>query len=136
MANINSTVQCSNNRAGILCGRCRPGYSLILGGSGCRKDCTNFSLLLLVFFLAGFLLVFFITFLNLTVSRGTINGLVFYANIVHIYGFFIFRNNDKLLISFLRVFIAWLNLDLGVKSCFFKGMGGFTKALLQFVFPL
>lgn len=36
----------------------------------------------------------------------------------------------------LTVFIAWLNLDLGIEVCFFNGMDMYTKAWLQFVFPL
>jgi len=34
------------------------------------------------------------------------------------------------------VFIAWLNLDLGIETCFFDGMDEYTKTWLQFVFPL
>ena len=39
-------------------------------------------ILLIPFTRAGFALVFFLTFLNLTVSQGTTNGLIFYVNIV------------------------------------------------------
>ena len=33
------------------------------------------------------------------------------------------------------IFIAWLNLDLGVETCFIKGLNAYYKILLQFVFP-
>ena len=36
----------------------------------------------------------------------------------------------------LTVFIAWLNLDLGIETCFFDGMDEYVKRWLQFVFPL
>ena len=34
------------------------------------------------------------------------------------------------------IFIAWINLDLGVQSCFYNGMDGYTLTSLQFVFPI
>jgi len=33
------------------------------------------------------------------------------------------------------VFIAWLNLDLGIETCFYDGMNAYGKTQLQFVFP-
>ena len=38
-------------------------------------------------------------------------------------------------VSFLTVFIAWLNLDLGIHTCLFPGLDMYTKVWLQFVFP-
>ena len=73
--------------------------------------------------------------LNLTISIGTINGLIFYASIVKISestGIF-FPNGSILVLS---QFIAWLNLDLGIKTCFYPGMTAYAKVWLQFVFPL
>ena len=36
----------------------------------------------------------------------------------------------------LTIFIAWLNLDLSIETCFFDGLNQFSKTLLQFVFPV
>lgn len=36
----------------------------------------------------------------------------------------------------LTVFIAWLNLDFGIVTCFFNGMDAVTKTAMQFIFPL
>ena len=33
------------------------------------------------------------------------------------------------------MFISWLNLDLGFETCVIKGMDGYWKTWLQFVFP-
>ena len=78
----NPDSQCAFNQAGILCGGCQKGLSLALGSSQCLS-CSNIYLTLLIpFTMAGFALVFFLTFLNLTVSQGTTNGLIFYVNIV------------------------------------------------------
>ena len=36
----------------------------------------------------------------------------------------------------LSVFIAWLNLDFGIETCFYNGMDAYGKTWLQFVFPV
>ena len=128
--------QCALNRTGILCGRCRDGLSLALGSNNCIQ-CPQFSYLALIipFAAAGFGLVALLMVLNLTVSIGTINGLIFYASIVKISestGIF-FPNGP---IPVLSQFIAWLNLDLGIETCFYHGMTAYAKMWLQFVFPL
>ena len=75
--------QCSSNRSGLLCGKCQTGYSLQLGGNKCIKCNNNHSLaLLLVFAILGILLVAVVKLLDLTVTSATINGLIFYANVV------------------------------------------------------
>ena len=79
--------------------------------------------------------MFFIKILNLTVSQGTINGLIFYANIVAANRSILFPAHYGKLLSFLSVFISWLNLDLGIETCFIKGLDGYWKTWLQFVFP-
>ena len=40
------------------------------------------------------------------------------------------------LLVFLRIFIAWINLDFGIEACFVDGLTAFRKTWLQFVFPL
>jgi len=76
-------IQCVHNHSGTLCGGCLKGYSLAIGSSRCLPHCSNnFLSLLLVFAAAGVLLVVAVKYLNLTVTQGTINGLIFYANIV------------------------------------------------------
>ena len=131
-------TQCAFHHYGTLCGACKPNYSLALGGSQCLPKCkcsNKYLLLLIAFILAGFALVFFIKILNLTVSQGTINGLIFYANIVaaNLSIFFPAQHNN--FVSFLSVFISWLNLDLGIETCFIKGLDGYWKKWLQFAFP-
>ena len=38
--------------------------------------------------------------------------------------------------SFLSIFIAWLNLDLGIETCFYNGLNAYSKTWFQFLFPL
>ena len=134
----NSTYQCELNRRGRLCGECKEGYSLAIGSSRCIHCTNNNNLALFIFFAAaGFLLVIFVGLLNLTVSTGTINGLIFYANIIWTYKdiFFTSEGESSAVLIFLKSFIAWVNLDFGIETCFVKGLTAFWKTWLQFIFP-
>ena len=131
--------QCAYGHSGLICGSCKSNLSLALVTSQCL-ECTNTHLVLLLpFALAGLMLVLFLIICNLTVSIGTINGLIFYANIVRInHAFFIATPKTSVLNVFqqvLVVFIAWLNLDLGIETCFLHGMDAYTRTWLQFAFP-
>ena len=125
--------QCNYNHSGTLCGGCQPGLSLALGSAQCLPCSNRYLALLIPFALAGPALVFFIKLLGLTISQGTINGLVFYANIVKANDYIFLPQGQ---INPLTLFIAWINLDLGVETCFFNGLTAYTKTWLQFVFPL
>ena len=126
--------QCDFNRSGTLCGGCQSHFSQVLGSSRCLK-CSNIWLLLIVpLALAGILLVGVLVATNLTVSVGTIDGLIFYANIVQPNKAILFPGNSGR--SFLSIFIAWLNLDLGIETCFYSGLDAYAKTWLQFVFPI
>ena len=133
----NSDKQCAFNRSGILCGACTPGLSLALGTSRCLQCSNKYLFLLIVFVVAGFALVFLLTLSNMTVSEGAINGIIFYANIIHINRAIFFpANGSGILLHILTVFIAWINLDLGIQTCFYDGMDMYVKAWLQFLFPV
>ena len=78
-------AQCAYNRTGTLCGACRSGFSLSLGSSrcvSCSQWHTNISVIIVATLLSGLLLVALLLVLNLTVAVGTLNGVIFYANIV------------------------------------------------------
>ena len=131
--------QCAFNRAGRLCGGCKENYSLAIGSSHCIHCPNNNNLALLIFFAAaGFLLVLFISAFNLTVTQGMINGLIFYANIVWAYQDLLFTQQVKInkFFSFLKSFVAWLNLDFGIQTCFVNGLNTCWKTWLQYIFPL
>ena len=130
-------AQCALNRRGLLCGTCMPGLSLSLGSSKCLK-CPKFWPALFLFvtilaFLSGMTLVVLCLLLNMTVAVGTLNGLLFYANIV--------AANRAVLLpypqpKFITVFISLLNLELGIDVCYINGMDTYTKTWLQLAFPI
>ena len=128
-----SDLQCSYNRMRLLCGQCQPGFSLALGTSRCLR-CSDYYLALLpVFAVAGLALVIFLFIFRLTLASGTINGLIFYANLVHSNRILFFPTGQSNIVA---VFISWLNLDLGLETCFYKGMDTYALMWLQFAFPL
>ena len=132
-----SDAQCAVNRTGVLCGSCQPNLTLSLGSSHCIECPYLWPLvtvaLLVGAILAGLALVAFILVLNLTVALGTLNGMIFYANIITIdrQHFMPFEQPN-----FYSMAIAWLNLDVGFDVCFFNGLNAYTKAWLQLIFPV
>ena len=135
---INETdPQCVDNRGQRMCESCRDGYSLLMGSNKCGK-CTNKHNYLTVawislFAVMGILLVIILIALNLTVSVGTLNGLLFYANIVKLYEPVISSEGTLPVLSQL---ISWINLDFGIETCLYNGMDSYAKQWLQFAFPL
>ena len=90
------SAQCSFNRTGTLCGQCKGNYSQMLGSFDCQ-ECSNLWILLIVplTLLSGVLLVIFLMTLNLTVASGTLNGLIFYANIIRANNTIFFNTNTS-----------------------------------------
>ena len=127
-------LQCQFNRTGILCSECEHPHSMVFGSSRCMECTDLYILMTLIVVVAGIILVALIYLLNLTVPTGAINGIIFYANIVSINDS-IFLVNDNVLKP-LRVFISFVNLDLGIEICFYNGMDSYAKMWLQLVYPL
>ena len=125
--------QCANN---LTCGSCQDNYSIGLGGSKCLLCTSNSPLICLipVFAVAGVALVALLLVCNMTISHGTLNGLIFYANVISITRLTSLQSCS--IHPILSVFIAWLNLDFGVETCFYSGMDTYQKTWLQFAFPL
>ena len=134
-------TQCAYNHSGVLCGSCGDNLSLAIGSSRCIQcPNNNYVSLVIVFAIFGFLLVIFIKMLDLTVAQGDVYGLILYANIVWTNRSILFPNvqqdDDNIGFQILRIFIAWLNLDFGIETCFIEGLDAYWKVWLQFVFPL
>lgn len=133
MAQENSSV-CDNNRTGIICGSCLPGYSITLGPSKCAK-CSNYWLFTIPAYLVAGLMAVLVMFLfNITLHLGTIGGLIFYANLFPVV---ILVDRHTWLIPFTEPFFI-LNLDQSFSSCLFDGMTMTTKMvfLLAYAFYL
>ena len=129
--------QCTNNRSGLLCGTCRSGFSLSLGSSRCitcpKLWPVTLAGIILGAAIGGIALVVLLLSFKLTVADGTLNGIIFYANIV--------GANVSIFLplsttNFVTVVISWMNLEMGFDVCFFEGMDMFWKTLIQLAFPV
>ena len=132
-----SDSQCAFERTGVLCGSCKPGLSISLGSSKCVK-CPRywpalFVVITVIALLAGLAMVALILWLNMTVAVGTLNGLLFYVNIVSANRVVLLQSHSITLFS---IFLSWLNLELGIDICYFKGLDTFIKTWLQLAFPI
>uniref|UniRef100_A0A1X7TKK9 Uncharacterized protein n=1 Tax=Amphimedon queenslandica TaxID=400682 RepID=A0A1X7TKK9_AMPQE len=143
----NSTISlplCYGSRTGEACGECISNYSVVFGSTEC-KDCSSifWPFTAILYIIAGPLLVLLLYTLKLTLTTGTLNGIIFYAQIANI-GIVHYLNipcNEctKELVYLIRpasVFISWLNLNLGFPLCFCNGMTEIWKAGLSLLFPV
>ena len=126
--------QCSHKRSGTLCGQCQSGYSSVFGSTQCKVCSNDWLFLLIVFAIAGIILVVVIFVLNFTITSGTINGIIFYANVISINETILFPTSNTF--RPLLAFISFLNLDLGIETCFYDGMDEYAKIWLEYVFPV
>ena len=133
---LNDTdTQCVDNRGQRMCGSCRDGYSLLMGSNKCEQCHNDYMIIgwIALFAVMGVLLVVVLIALNLTVSVGTLNGLLFYANTVKLYEPVFSRKGA---LPVLSQVISWINLDFGFEVCFYNDMDSYAKQWLQFAFPL
>ena len=126
-------LQCQFNRTGVLCSQCLQPLSMVFGSSRCI-ECTNIHILItIIVIVAGIVLVVLLYLLNLTVTKGTVNGIILYANIISINDSYFLINNNTF--KPLQLFISFTNLDLGIETCFYHGMDSYAKMWLQLFFP-
>ena len=122
---------------GELCSTCSATYSISLGGKRCVK-CPDiwplsFIAIILGSLLAGLGLVVSIMAMNFTVAVGTINGFIFYANIIDVFDMFYLPFYQP---NFPDILIEWLNLDPGIDVCFFPGHDIYHRMWIRLLFPL
>lgn len=135
---------CRGERIGILCGQCNrtANHSLVFGSNDCH-ECSNLWLLTLVFYaVSGPLLLYFIYKLNITVTRGTINGVVFYIQASNTGVLeYLTESHDgyptiKRVNKVLHGALALLNSNLPFRLCFYDGMDQLRKTSFGLIFPI
>ena len=125
-------VLCNGGRAGIICGHCPENLSVVFGSSKCQVCSDMWLTTLVMFAVLGVFLVAALFFLNLTITQGTLYGLIFYANIIQVNTSIFFNQS---ILKPLQVIMSLMNLDFGLPMCFYNNMDDADKAGLQFVFP-
>ena len=127
----NPDSQCQFNRTGVLCGKCKPGLSVVLGTSQC-KVCSDIYLLLLIpVAISGIVLVVSFYVFDLTVRSATINTLIFYINIININILTLFPGCQ----STICIVFSQLNFNFRTKTCFYNGMDDYFKEWLNLLHP-
>ena len=125
-----SNSQCQFKRSGVLCGHCQQGLSSVFASSRCQFCSNNYLLLVIPIAIAGIVLVLMLFIVNLTVTEGTINAFIFYANVTGIRAAVLLHED-----TLGYIFTSLANLDLGIQICFYNGMDDYAKMWLQLAFP-
>ena len=137
-SDLDSQCPVGGNRGGLFCGRCRKGFSVMLGTSRCGKCHGNYSVALIILFaFLGIVLLAGIAFLKVNVSDGWINGVILYANIYSTFSATLiprrvaFPGNVNVYFLF-----SWLSLQWGIQTCFYEGLSPLAHNGLELVFPI
>ena len=138
MSNPNFT-SCSNHRTGPLCGSCPENLSVVFGSDKCQQCSDVFLVSILLYAVLGLILVLILFTLKMTLTVGTINGIIFFANLSNTGLFDVLEFPSYHLSTatlYIKVFLSLLNLNLGFPLCFYNGMTEIQKAFFQFAFPV
>ena len=122
---------CLANREGLLCSQCSPGYSVVFGSNEC-KECSNWWLLMIIVYaVSGPVLIYLLYALRLTLATGTLNGIIFCAQMI---GVFYLRPSPYNMASTLVKSI--LLLEPNFSLCFYNGMTEIKKSFFCLLYPL
>jgi len=133
---LNLDRQCAENRAGVLCGKCRNhcGANTGLTGCSCSDKCPgvrNLILWILIVVLSGLWVFITTTFFHFYVSDGFLYGLIFYSNTLYVFREAFFHESPHLM----RL-VAFNNFVFFSDLCLFEEMTFLMASALQFVLPL
>ena len=128
---------CIDSREGALCGSCIGNNSTVFGSNKCFP-CSNWWIFTIaIYAVVGLLLVVFLFAFKLTISAGTVNGLIFFGNMWNSGPIEILSHPDQSVWATVSSkFISLLNLGLVYPLCFYDGMTELAKSWLQLVFPV
>uniref|UniRef100_A0A1X7UGH8 TRP C-terminal domain-containing protein n=1 Tax=Amphimedon queenslandica TaxID=400682 RepID=A0A1X7UGH8_AMPQE len=135
-----SKSMCESNRGGILCGECINGTSIVYGPNNCHVCSDWWLLTLMVYLTAGPLLIYLLYALKLTITTGTINGIIFYAQAANCglttilqYPKYTHEGYLSLCSTIAIAFLKFLNLEVGYPTCLYNGMDMLVKMYFSFI---
>ena len=135
---------CDKGRTGTLCGKCVNGSTLVFGSEKCTycDSKLNYWLFISLIAFIGPLLIFMLFVLKLTLTGGTLAGVIFYVNIVasgfltyYLAGIPIGNQDIYFLLKVTIHFITLTNLNFGFPICFTGNMTALWKYGLSGLFP-
>ena len=138
---------CENRRTGVLCGKCRNGYSVLYHSSSliCYKSshCSIGWILYLVSEILPLTLMFiFILIFNVNFVSGELNGFIFFAQVFDLFsitgnGFIWFPRNAFTALITIRAIYRFLNFDFfsanELAFCLWKGATSLDMIVFKFV---
>ena len=122
---------CLDNREGPLCSQCSPGYSVVFGSNEC-KQCSNWWLLILIVHaVTGPLFIYVLYALRLTLTAGTLNGIIFCLQMLQVIDLPLSRYDEMSILT-----RSFLYIVLYYPHCFFNGMTEIWKSFFAIIYPL
>ena len=134
---------CLKNRTGVLCSQCAPSDSVVFGSHDCIR-CSNWWLLtIIVYGIAGPLLIYLLFVFKLTLSYEKINGIIFYAQIISISRVLYLSKdigfadlNFYFIIVYGLISLINLSVNLNLPLCLYDGMAELWKSGIGLMFPI
>ena len=118
----------------VLCGACKPGYSILFGNENCSKSCTNWWLLMVIFYVLALLIMTCLVLLvNPNLSSGHLNACLYSYQIMKI------LTPDRFNFDPFIEFLAGLsNLRIHVAHgiCFASGLNNADKLIIMAGFAI
>ena len=132
---------CLYQHEGTLCGRCSEGLSVVFGSTECQHCSNAWITSLSIYLVTGPILIYLLYALKLTLTTGTLNGIIFYAQaancgLLDMLRYHYFNSSIDRLSGFAIFIIHVLNLETTLPRCFYNGMTELWKVSLGFFFPL
>ena len=134
---------CTEHHEGLLCGKCENGYSVLLNSKKCKICDDKYMVINILALLAyGPVLISILFVFTLTLSTGTLNGIIFYANMSNI-GLtdilMMYSTGSKDLIVCISIsvkFLEILNANPVYPDCLFDGMNELWKTAIRLIFQI
>ena len=130
---------CLYEREGTLCGRCSEGLSVVFGSTECQHCSNAWITSVSIYLVIGPLLIYLLYALKFTLTSGTFNGIIFYAQAANV-GILdmlsVYNGRMEVVRKISFVLLSFLNLGVGFPLCFYDGMTELWKAGLSLLFPL
>ena len=131
-------IMCRGNRMGWLCGQCKEGYSIVLGSTDCYQ-CSNtlYSALAILFgILGGIVYVLVLFSLRLTIDLGTLEGFVFWLNIIWPYAI---PSSEvgikKTYLQYMVYFLTSIKYQWNIPTCIKNDLNELEKTAIAYFFP-
>lgn len=122
---------CLEHREGPMCSVCSKGYSVVFGSNECKK-CSNWWILtLLVYVVLGPVFIYLFYALKLTLTVGTLNGIIFCDQMIRAIDFP--SSEYNYLNTLTRFFFGF---ELSFPHCFYNGMTEAWKSGIYALYPI